>query len=170
MHKKLSGCLRHVQIVLKKLIYGRQGFLVQLRRHIRPKYLVNKKPAQVDRQLVYQPADAQCIVGCHLFLRVKYLPHVESHFRFLVGFRNFPKLPDDRAVSHTHIEHGFRIHHIRNRVGDLLQPLITVLGGKRLDQNHVALIHRRNIIADLGRKHAVQKLFGRAVLLFVCLH
>ena len=49
MHKKLSGSLGYIQIILKKLINGVQCLFIQVTGHLITENLFNKNSAQVHR-------------------------------------------------------------------------------------------------------------------------
>ena len=58
VYEELSGGFGHIQIVLKELIDGEQGFLIQAVNGVLLEYLAEEDLTQGSGQLVDQPANA----------------------------------------------------------------------------------------------------------------
>ena len=85
MDKELPSRLGYVQVVLKELVDGEQGLLVQGVDGVLLKHLLKEHLAQGGGQLVDQPADTQILVIDDALLRVEHPAHVDGNPRLLVG-------------------------------------------------------------------------------------
>ena len=85
MDKKLPGRLRHIEIVLKELIDGKQSLLIQSINGILFKYLLEKHLTHRGGQLVNEPSNPQVLIVNDGPLGVEHLTHVNGHLGLLVG-------------------------------------------------------------------------------------
>ena len=95
--KQLARRLRNVQVVLKELVDGEQGLLVQGVDGVLLKHLLKEHLAQGGGQLVDQPADTQILVIDDALLRVEHPAHVDGDPRLLVGPGQVPDVADHGA-------------------------------------------------------------------------
>ena len=78
MDKELPSRLGYVQVVLKELVDGEQGLLVQCVDGVLLKHLLEEHLAQGGGQLVDQPADAKRAVCNDILLLKEDLPDIQS--------------------------------------------------------------------------------------------
>ena len=86
VHIELPRSLRHVEVIVKELLHGRQDLVIQIVWNVIPKDLFHENAAQIDRKLVDQTPYSKSVVGADRLLHIKDHAHIARHFRLLVGF------------------------------------------------------------------------------------
>ena len=90
--EQLPGSLGHVQAVLKELVDGEQGFLIQRIQRILLENFLQENLTQSGGQLVDETPDAQILIVHDALLGVKDLAHLDGGLGFLVGIRQLPQI------------------------------------------------------------------------------
>jgi len=105
--KQLARCLRNVQVVLKELVDGEQGLLIQGVDGVLLKDLLKEHLAQDGGQLIDQAANAQIFIVDDRLFCIKHLAHIDGHPSLLVGPRQIPDVVDHRTDADNHLDPKF---------------------------------------------------------------
>ena len=140
MDKELPGGLRDVQVVLKELVNGKQGLLVQGVNGVLLKYLLEEHPAHHRGQLVDQATDAQVLIGDDGLLRVKDLAHVDGHPGLLVGPGQVPDVADHGADADGGLDLQVLGQGVLNALGNAVDLFAVAPLSEGLDDSDVRLV------------------------------
>ena len=155
--KELPSRLGYVQVVLKELVDGEQGLLVQGVDGVLLKHLLKEHLAQGGGQLVDQPADTQILVIDDALLRVEHPAHVDGDPRLLVGPGQLPDVAHDGADADDHPHMELLGDLLLDLLGDLIElPWLRPLR-ELLDEGHVSLADREDevhlLVGEQGMHH-----------------
>ena len=155
MDEKLAGGLGDVQVVFKEFFDGGQGFFIEGVRCILMEYFLHEHFAQGLGKLIDQAADAQSVVGVYRGFRVENFTHLQSHFRFFVGFGQVADLTDHGSVGDADAGTVFvGIQHTGQHYGYFIQCVISVLFADGFYNNDIFLIYGSYNILGLGCEDA----------------
>ena len=158
MNIQLSGGLGDVQAVLKELVDGLQGLLVELVGVLALEDFADEHSAERNRQLINQAADAQAVVRHDFLAAVEDFPDVQGHFRFFVGARNFLDLVDDGAVGDADVLDFRRVQAVQELLRGAVQVLVAFFVLQFADKDDVAAIDRGHKIAVFAGEEAAHGL------------
>ena len=152
MDKQLAGRFRHVQVVLKELVDGKQGFLIQCVDGVLLEHLLQKHLAQRGGQLVDQAADTQILVVDHVALGVEHLTHFDGDLGLLVGLGQFPQVLGHGADTDEHAALAVDPQSLLDPLGHLFQFSAGGVLIHLVDQHHILLAHAENEVVLPVRK------------------
>ena len=160
MDKELPGSLGDVQVVLKELVDGEQGLLIERIDGILLEHFTEEDLAQRGGQLVDQAADAQIFVVDDALFGVEHLAHVNGSLGFLVGIRQLPQVVGHGADTDDGLDPQFVFQGVLHGLCDLLQVLGGRPAGDLLDDRHVAFVDGQDEVLHLVREHSRQHIHG----------
>ena len=155
MDKQLAGRFRHVQVVLKELVDGKQGFLIQCVDGVLLEHLLQKHLAQRGGQLVDQAADAQVLIVDDIALGVEHLPYFDGDLGLLVGLGQFPQVLGHGADTDEHTALAVDPQSLLDPLGHLFQFSAGGVLIHLVDQHHILLAHAENEVVLPVREQAL---------------
>ena len=158
--KQLPGSLGNVQVVLKELVDGEQGFLIQRINGVLLEHFAEEDLAQGGGQLVNQAANAQIFVVHDALLGIKDLTHFNGSLCFLVRVSQFPQMVCNGANANDSLDPQFILQGFLHACCDLLQIFAGGSAADLLNNGNIHLIDRQHKVLKLVGEHACQNVYG----------
>ena len=140
VYEQLAGGLGNVQVVLKELLDGEQGLLIEAVDRAALKDLFEEHVAEVGGQLIDQSGDTEVVVADDGALGVEHLADLEGYHRFLEGMRQILDAGDGGAHADDAVGVELGGEGVDDGAGKLLQVLGRDTGLDLLDQCDIGLI------------------------------
>ena len=116
--------------------------------------LLDEHPAQRQRQLINQAADAQLFIVHDIFIRLEDFANLQRHLRFLIGTGNILQIAYNRTAGNINTAVCFRIQCFLDGLCNAVDFVRGFLLAQLLHQNNAVLIHRRYKILCFCRENA----------------
>ena len=158
--EELPGGLGDVQVVLKELVDGEQGLLVQGIDRILLEHLGQEDLAQGGGQLINQASDAQLLIIDDALLGIEDLAHIDGGLGFLVGIGQLPQMLGHGADADDGLDTQLAAQVLLHGGGNALQLFGGGGGGDLLDNGDIRLIDAQDEILELVGEHTAQHIHG----------
>jgi len=158
--EQLSRGLGNVQVVLKELLDGEKGFLIERLDRALLEHLAQEHLAQGGGQLVDKTGDAEVLIADDGLFGIEHLADLKSHLSLLEGAGEIVDADNGGAYAHHTVSVELAGKGVDNGTGKLLEVLGLYAGANFLDKGDVVLADVDDKVLGLVREKVLDNVEG----------